>query len=48
MMLDPLLRSARTLEGIFYDGVVVAEADADRSFYDEVYSRSCADGGDVG
>jgi hypothetical protein len=46
MMLDPLLRSARTLEGIFYDGVVVAEADADRSFYDEIYSRSCAAEGD--
>ena len=46
LMLDPLLRSARTLEGIFYDGVVVAEADADRSFYDEIYSRSCAAEGD--
>jgi energy-coupling factor transporter ATP-binding protein EcfA2 len=47
MMLDPLLRSARTLEGIFYDGVVVAEADADRSFYDEIYTRSCAAGSDL-
>lgn len=39
MMRDPLLRSANALAGVFYEGVVVAEADADRAFYQEINER---------
>lgn len=39
LMYDPLLRSANVLSGLFHDGVVVCEADADRSFYQEINER---------
>jgi len=39
MMQDPLLRSANALAGIFYENVVVTEADADRAFYQELNDR---------
>ncbi|UDL87307.1 ATP-binding protein [Mesorhizobium sp. PAMC28654] len=39
MMLDPLLRSANALAGVFYESVLVAEADADRAFYQEINER---------
>lgn len=39
MMGDPLLRSANALSGVFYENVVVAEADADRAFYQEINER---------
>ncbi|MFO0900863.1 MAG: AAA family ATPase [Pirellulales bacterium] len=39
MMRHPLLRSANVLAALFYEFVVVAEADADRAFYNEVNER---------
>ncbi len=39
LMHDPLLRSANVLSGLFHDGVVVCEADADRAFYQEINER---------
>ena len=36
LMRNPLLRSTRVLDGLFYEFVVVTEADADRAFYQEV------------
>ena len=39
IMRDPLLRSANVLSALFYDQVIVAEADADRAFYQEVNER---------
>lgn len=39
LMRDPLLRSANVLAGLFYNSVVVCEADADRAFYQEVNQR---------
>ncbi|WP_145994739.1 ATP-dependent nuclease [Gluconobacter kondonii] len=39
MMQEPLLRSANALSGVFYEGVVVAEADSDRAFYQELNER---------
>ncbi|TPW36594.1 ATP-dependent nuclease [Oecophyllibacter saccharovorans] len=42
MMQEPFLRSANALSGIFYDGVVVTEADADRAFYQELNERLLA------
>jgi hypothetical protein len=36
---DALLQSARVLDGLFYEGVVVTEADADRAFYEAVAGR---------
>lgn len=39
LMRDPLLRSANILSGLFHDGVVVCEADADRAFYQEINER---------
>lgn len=42
MMQEPLLRSANALSGVFYEGVVVTEADADRAFYQEVNERLLA------
>ena len=38
-MRNPLLRSTRVLDGLFYEFVVVTEADADRVFYQEVNER---------
>ena len=40
---DPLLNSARVLDGIFYRGVIVTEADADRAFYEVVASQVLLD-----
>lgn len=39
LVTDPLLRSARSLEGLFHKCVVVTEADADRALYDELNRR---------
>ena len=39
LMQDPLLRSVGVLDGLFYDSVVVCEADADRAFYQEINER---------
>ena len=36
---DPLLSSARVLEGLFYKGVVATEADADAVFYQRVFQK---------
>jgi len=38
MSVNPVLSSQRVMEGIFYKGVVVCEADADRSVYQSVAS----------
>lgn len=43
MMQEPLLRSANALSGLFYEGVVVTEADADRAFYQEINERLLAE-----
>lgn len=37
---DPLLSSSRVLEGMFYKGVVVTEADADAVFYQRIYNNA--------
>jgi len=42
LMRDPLLRSVGVLSALFYDYVVVSEADADRAFYQEVNERLLA------
>lgn len=42
MMRDPLLRSVGVIEGLFYNYVVVGEANADRAFYNEVNDRLIA------
>lgn len=39
LMRNPLLRSTGVLDGLFYESVIVTEADADRAFYEEVNSR---------
>jgi ABC-type cobalamin/Fe3+-siderophores transport system ATPase subunit len=39
LMRQPLLRSIGALNGLFYESVVVTEADADRAFYDEINHR---------
>jgi len=39
MMNDPFLRSANVMSGVFYNHVVVTEADADRAFYQEINDR---------
>lgn len=36
---NPLLRSANVLAGLFYENVVVCEADTDRAFYQEINER---------
>lgn len=38
-MADPLLRSAKVLEALFYRGAIVAESDSDRALYDEINIR---------
>jgi hypothetical protein len=42
LMTDPLLRSVNIVAGLFYDAVVVSEADADRAFYEEINYRLVA------
>lgn len=39
LMRDPLLRSANVLAGLFHEGVIVGESDADRAFYQEINHR---------
>ena len=39
MMNDPFLRSANVMSGLFYNHVVVTEADPDRAFYQEINDR---------
>ena len=39
LMCNPVLRSTRVLEGLFYDAVIVTEADSDRAFYQEINER---------
>lgn len=39
LMRNPLLRSVGALQALFYDYVVVTEADADRAFYEEINQR---------
>lgn len=41
-MYDPLLRSANVLSGLFSRSVIVAEADTDRAFYQEINTRLLA------
>jgi ABC-type cobalamin/Fe3+-siderophores transport system ATPase subunit len=42
LMQDPLLRSVGLLSALFYDHVIVGEADADRAFYQELNERLLA------
>jgi predicted ATPase len=44
LMQDPLLRSVGVLSALFYDHVIVCEADADRAFYQELNERLLAAG----
>lgn len=39
LMRNPLLRSTGVLAGLFYEFVVVSEADSDRAFYQEINER---------
>lgn len=39
LMRNPLLRSVGAMEALFYDYVIVTEADADRAFYEEINQR---------
>jgi hypothetical protein len=43
LMTDPRLRSVGILSGLFFDNVVVTEADADRAFYQEINERLLAE-----
>jgi len=42
LMRNPLLRSTRVLEGLFFEFVIVTESDTDRAFYQEVNERLLA------
>lgn len=42
LMRKPMLRSAGALRGLFYQSVIVTEADADRAFYEEANERLLA------
>lgn len=42
LMRNPLLRSTGVLNGLFYESVIVTEADADRAFYQEINERLLA------
>ena len=39
LMRNPLLRSTGVLNALFYESVVVTEADTDRAFYQEINER---------
>lgn len=39
LMRNPLLRSTGVISGLFFESVVVTEADSDRAFYEEVNER---------
>lgn len=42
LMQKPMLRSANVLAGLFYNYVIVCEADSDRAFYQEINERLLA------
>ncbi len=42
LMRNPLLRSIGALNGVFFESVVVTEAETDRAFYEEVNNRCLA------
>lgn len=44
LMRHPLLRSTGVLNGLFYESVVVTEADSDRAFYQEINERLLSEG----
>ncbi|MBK0124626.1 ATP-binding protein [Pantoea sp. S61] len=44
LMRNPLLRSIGVLNALFYNYVIVTEADADRAFYQEINERLLAEG----
>ncbi|WP_127519999.1 AAA family ATPase [Mesorhizobium sp. Z1-4] len=44
LMNDPLLRSTNALRALFHRGVIIAEADADRAFYEEINYRLVGSG----
>lgn len=44
LMRHPLLRSTGVLNGLFYESVIVTEADSDRAFYQEINERLLAAG----
>jgi ABC-type cobalamin/Fe3+-siderophores transport system ATPase subunit len=44
LMRHPLLRSTGILNGLFYESVIVCEADSDRAFYQEINERLLAAG----
>jgi energy-coupling factor transporter ATP-binding protein EcfA2 len=48
MMRRPLLRSTKVLEALFYEFVIVTEADTDRAFYQEVNERLLSGSDDRG
>lgn len=48
LMRNPLFRSTGVLEGLFYEFVVVTEADTDRAFYQEINERLLRDKPDWG
>ena len=39
LMREPLLRSTRVIEALFYESVVIGEGDSDRAFYQEINER---------
>ncbi|MDI9408211.1 MAG: AAA family ATPase [Candidatus Pacebacteria bacterium] len=39
LMTNPMLRSTGMLNGLFYENVVITEADSDRAFYEEINHR---------
>ena len=43
LVADPLLSSARVLDGLFYAGAIVVEADRDARFYQSVFKRRFPD-----
>lgn len=43
LMRNPLLRSTGVLNGLFYESVIVTEADSDRAFYNEINERLLAE-----
>ena len=48
LMRNPLLRSTGVLNGLFYESVIVTEADSDRAFYQEINERLLAVNDDRG
>ncbi|GLU44697.1 ATP-dependent nuclease [Allomuricauda sp. NBRC 101325] len=48
LMRNPLLRSTGVLNGLFYECVIVTEADSDRAFYNEINERLLAESDERG